>query len=186
MFLMQQNGLGICAEDKMAAGVLIDTSFFITLADSNRKHNEAARRYWRHFLESQIPIYLSTIVASEFCVKQEIPADILRCCVVLPFNWEDAQKAAKLDWKRLRPKGVERDALKDDIKIIAQAVVIDAEFVITDDQDTFFAYCKAFKDSGEVQFKPIKLEDGFDRAFFDPNGQRDFEDGLGEDTPSSK
>lgn len=66
----------------MAAGVLIDTSFFITLADSNRKHNEAARRYWRHFLESQIPIYLSTIVASEFCVKQEIPADILRCCVV--------------------------------------------------------------------------------------------------------
>lgn len=26
----------------------------------------------------------------------------------------------------------------------------------------------------------IKLEDGYDRAFFDPNGQRDFTDGLDE------
>jgi predicted nucleic acid-binding protein len=171
---------------KMAAGVLIDTSFFITLADNKRKHNETARRYWKHFLENRIPIYLSTIVVSEFCVKQEIPPDILRCCIVLPFNWEDAQRAAKLDWKRLRRAGVERDALKDDIKIIAQAAVRDAEFVITDDKDTFFAYCRSFKDSGEVQFKTIKLEDGFDRAFFDPNGQRDFQDGLGEEDPSEK
>jgi hypothetical protein len=29
-----------------------------------------------------------------------------------------------------------------------------------------------------VQFKTVKLEDGFDRAFFDANGQRDFTDGL--------
>ncbi len=105
---------------------------------------------------------------------------MLRCCVVLPFNWDDAQRAAKLDWKRLRPAGVERDALKDDIKIIAQAAVADAEFIITDDSASFYRYCKLFKEAGEVQFKAIKLEDGFDRAFFDPNGQRDFTDGLTE------
>src|SRR5688572_20030474 len=105
----------------MAAGVLLDTSYLITLADKNRPHHQTARRYWRHFLDTQIPIFLSTIVASEFCVKQEIPPEILRCCVVLPFNWDDAQKAAKLDWKRFRPEGVEREAPKDDIKIIAQA-----------------------------------------------------------------
>ena len=162
----------------MAAGVLLDTSFLITLAGRNRAHHEAARRYWRHFLESQIPMFLSTIVVSEFCIKQEIPPDVLRCCVVLPFNWDDAQLAAKLDWKRLRPAGVERDALKDDIKIIAQAARAEAEFVITDDSESFFRYCKAFKDAGEVQFKAVKLEDGFDRAFFDANGQRDFTDGL--------
>jgi len=162
----------------MAAGVLIDTSFLITLADKNRAHHQTARRYWRHFLDNQIPIFLSTIVVSEFCIKQEIPPDMLRCCVVLPFNWDDALRAAKLDWKKLRPAGVERDALKDDVKILAQAARIDAEFVITDDTESFLRYSKTFKDAGEVQFKAIKLADGFDRAFFDPNGQRDFTDGL--------
>jgi hypothetical protein len=73
----------------------------ITLADKNRAHHEAARRYWRHFLDNEIPIFLSTIVASEFSIKQEIPPEILRSCVVLPFNWDDALRAAKLDWKRL-------------------------------------------------------------------------------------
>ena len=168
----------------MAAGALLDTSFFITLADPNRAHHEAARRYWRHLLENQIPIFLSTIVVSEFCIKQEIPPDILRSCVVLPFNWDDAQRAAKLDWKRLRPAGVERDALKDDIKIIAQAAVADAEFVITDDSESFHRYCKTFKDAGDVAFKAIKLEDGFDRAFFDSNGQSDFTDQMTEENGS--
>lgn len=158
----------------MAAGVLLDTSFLITLADKNRANHETARRYWKHFLENQIPIYLSTVVVSEFCIKQEIPPDMLRCCVVVPFNWDDAQRAAKLDWKRLQPAGVKRDALKDDIKIIAQAARIDAEFVITDDTESLHRFCQTFKDAGEVQFKAIKLDDGFDRAFFDANGQRDF------------
>jgi hypothetical protein len=123
-------------------------------------------------------MFLSAVVVSEFCIKQEIPPDILRCCVVLPFNWDDAQRAAKLDWKRLQPANVERDALKDDIKIIAQAARIDAEFVITDDTRSFYRFCKTLKDAGEVQFKTIKLDDGFDRAFFDANGQRDFTDDL--------
>lgn len=161
----------------MAAGVLLDTSFLITLAGSNRERYDVARRYWRHFTENQIPIYLSTIVVSEFCVKQEIDPQILRCCVVLPFNWDDAQRAAALDWKSLRPPGVERDALKDDIKIIAQAARIDAEFAITDDAESFYRYCQTFKSAGRISFKAIKLQDGFDLSFFN-GGQRDFADGL--------
>lgn len=161
----------------MAAGVLLDTSFLITLAGRQRDHFEAARRYWRHFVEEQIPIYLSTIVVSEFCMRQEIDPQILRCCVVLPFNWDDAQLAARLDWKVLRPPGVERDALKDDIKIIAHAARIDAEFVITDDSDSFYRYCEIFRSAGKVSFRAIRLADGFDRAFFN-GGQRDFGDDL--------
>ena len=161
----------------MAAGVLLDTSFLITLAGRNRPHHEAARRYWQHFTENQIPMYLSTIVVSEFCVKQEIDPQILRCCIVLPFNWDDAQRVATLDWKPLRPPGVERDALKDDIKIIAQAARIDAEYVITDDSESFYRFCETFKTAGKVSFKAIKLADGFDLAFFN-GGQRDFTDGL--------
>ena len=165
----------------MPAGVLIDTSFLITLAGTNRANYDTARRYWRYFLENNIPVFLSTIVASEFCLKQEITPELLRCCVVLPFNWDDAQRAAKLDWKKLRPSGVAHDALKDDVKIIAQAARMDVAFVITDDSESFFRYCQNFRDAGEVQFKPIKLADGFDRAFLNPTGQRDFTDSLSEE-----
>ena len=170
----------------MAAGVVIDTSFLITLGGKSRRNYEAARRYWKHFLDTQIPIFLSTVVVSEFCIKQEIDPQILRCCVVLPFNWDDALRAAKLDSKRMRPPDVPRSAVKDDIKIIAQAAVADAEFLITDDTKSFYRYCTKFKEAGDVQFKAIKLDDGFDRAFFDPNQQRDLMDSLNdeEDTES--
>jgi hypothetical protein len=162
----------------MAAGVLIDTSFLITLAGKDRAHYDAARLYWRHFIENDIPIFLSTIVVSEFHIRQEIPPEILRCCVVLPFNWDHATFSARLDWIRTRPPGVERNALKDDIKIIAQAAVADVEFAITDDEESFCRYCRSFSEAGKIQFKTIKLADGFDRSFFDPNGQRDFTDSL--------
>lgn len=163
----------------MAAGVLIDTSFLITLAGKDRKHYDAARRYWRHFLDNEIPIYLSTIVVSEFCVKQQIPPEMLRCCVVLPFNWDHALRAARLfGLTSARPPDVPRGALKDDVKIIAQATVAEAEFVITDDTKSFYRYCKSFEDAGEIQFRTIKLEDGFDSAFFDPNRQRSFMDAF--------
>lgn len=164
----------------MSAGVVLDTSFLITLAGKDRANHQTARRYWKHFGETGIPLYLPTIVVSEFCVRQEIPAKILRACVVLPFNWDDAQKAAKLDFSRVERGGESRDALKDDVKIIAQAVVKDAAYVITDDSRSFYKFAAHFREIGQVSFRPIKLEDGFDRAFFDPNGQREFTDQFAE------
>ena len=68
----------------MPAGVLVDTSYLITLAGKSRKHHDTARRYWRHFLENQIPIFLSTIVVSEFCIKQELPRRY--CAAALYFH----------------------------------------------------------------------------------------------------
>ncbi len=158
----------------MAGGVVLDTSFLITLADRNRAHHETARRYWNYFLDNEVPIFLSTIVVSEFCMKQDIPPEMARCCITLPFNWDDALRAAKLDWKRARPSGVGRDALKDDIKIIAQATVAEAGFVITDDGESFHRYCRIFKEEGDVKFTAIKLEDGFDSSLFYHDGQREF------------
>lgn len=156
----------------MAAGVVLDTSFLITLADPTRAHHETARRYWRHFLELGIPIYLPTIVASEFCVRQEIPPDILRACVVLPFNWDDAQQAAKLDFSKVKRKDESRAALKDDLKIIAQAMVKDAALIITDDTRSFYKFARNLVTTGQAKFRVIKLEDDFDLSFFDANGQR--------------
>ncbi len=161
----------------MADGVLIDTSFLITLSDRQRPHHDSARRYWRYFLESDIPVYLSTIVVSEFCVRQEILPEMLRSCIVLPFNWDDALRTAKLhDLEHTRPPEQSRVALKDDLKLIAQAAVADAEFVITDDTRTFYRFCKSFRELGEVEFTAIKLEGGFDSSFFEPNNQKNMFD----------
>ena len=161
----------------MAAGVLLDTSFLITLADKNRPHHRDAKQYWRYFLQNNIPIYLSTIVVSEFEIKQPIGPEILRHCLLLPFNYQDAKKAASLNFDLFKPTASSRDALKDDVKLIAQACVKDVAFVITDDVETFYKYCVRLKEQGILSFKAIKLQDGFDKAFF-ANGQRDFDQQL--------
>jgi hypothetical protein len=156
----------------MAAGILLDTSFLITLADPNRAHHQAAREYWRYVTEQAIPIFLPTIVVSEFSIKQEIPPDILSACVVLPFNWDDAIQAAKLDFSKLPRGSATRDALKDDVKIIAQAIVKDAAWIITDDTRSLYKFAQGLKTAGAAKFRVIKLADGFDVASFDPQGQR--------------
>lgn len=163
----------------MAAGALLDTSFLITLSDRNRDHHQAAKRYWKHFLETQIPLFLSTIVVSEFSVKQPIGPEILRHCVVLPFNYQDALKSAELHKLRYSGAGVSRDALKDDLKLIAQAELSQAEFLITDDSETMFKFIQHLRAAGATSVKPVKLEDGFDTSMLNADGQRDFDETLG-------
>lgn len=162
----------------MAAGVVVDTSFLITLGSAGRENHATARRYWRHFAESGMPIFLSSIVVSEFHLKQKLPPEILRSCVILPFNWDDAVKAAEIDFTTLERDGATRNVIKDDVKIIAQAIVKDAAYVITDDKNSFHRYAERAKERGEACFKSISLAEGFDRSFFASDGQRDFVDAL--------
>ncbi len=151
----------------MAAGVVLDTSFLITLLDHSRAHYKTADRYWEYFAEQRFPVYLSTIVVSEFCIRQEVPPEILKNCVPLPFNWDDAIKAAKLNFSKTAREGESRDALKDDVKIIAQAIVKDAAWIITDDE-LLYKYAHRLATADNVALRPIKLKDGFDLAFFRP------------------
>ena len=159
----------------MSAGVVLDTSFLITLADPVRDHHQTAKSYWKHFLEQGITVFLPTIVVSEFCRKQEIPPDIRQSCVVLPFNWEEAIKSAEMDITLFDRQGEPRPALVDDVKIISQGIVQDAQWLITDDKKTFYRYAADLQKAGKSQCKPIKLEDGFDLSFFEPDGQRNLD-----------
>lgn len=170
----------------MSAGIVLDTSFLITLADPNRTNHQAAREYWRHVTEQGIPIFLPTIVVSEFCIKQEIPSDILRACIVLPFNWDDAIQAAALDFSKTPRGGISRDALKDDVKILAQALVKDAAWIITDDTRSLYKFAQELKTVGTAKFRTIKLDSGFDVSFFDPQGQRQFDYDDTEGVPESE
>jgi hypothetical protein len=156
----------------MPAGIVLDTSFLITLADPARRYHAEARQYWQEFLTRGIPTYLPTIVVSEFSIKQEIPPEIRRACVVLPFNWDDAIQTAKLDFTKVHRGAGNRTSVKDDVKIIAQGIVKDAAWIITDDADTLFKWAEKLKREGKSKMRPIKLEDGFDPSFLEPDGQR--------------
>ena len=62
--------------------------------------------------------------------------------------------------------------MKDDVKIIAQAMVKDAAWIITNDTRSFYKFAHQLTVAGKARFRPIKLENGFDLAFFNPSGQR--------------
>jgi len=171
----------------MGAGIVLDTSFLITLADPGRANHASAIRYWRHFMEERLPVFLPTIVVSEFCVRQPIPPEILRACIILPFNWDDAIKTAELNFKPFKTDGESRAAVKDDMKIIAQAVICDAQHMISEDAETLLRYVTSLREAGKISIRSICLRDGFDRSFFDVNGQSDFHDAFdGSETEANR
>jgi predicted nucleic acid-binding protein len=53
-------------------GALVDTSFLISLAKPGEINHAAAVQYYKGCLERQVTLYLSTIVVSEFSMKQSV------------------------------------------------------------------------------------------------------------------
>jgi hypothetical protein len=149
----------------MTCSVLLDTSFLISLVDSNRAHHAIAKHYYKYLLEQKIPLYFSAIVASEFSVKQPITDLELHNFIPLPFNIPHSIKSAEisnlLNLLGGRDNGDNRVVLKDDIKIIAQALCEKIPFILTDDAKTFYKYCERLQTSNGLNIKAIKLEDGF-------------------------
>jgi hypothetical protein len=165
----------------MADGVLLDTSFLITFATPTRRHHAVAVEYFRHFASEGIPMLVSTIVASEFHLRQAVTDLPLDAMIVLPFNLVDAMRAAELDFTLYKgTPGVTRDALKDDFKLLGQVKANDIAFVITEDDRSLYKFCWELHAKHQLTARAIKLEDGFDRSHFDPAGQHDFETKLEE------
>ena len=160
----------------MADGVLLDTSFLISFADPTRKHHAVAVQFFKHFAAEGIPMFLSTIVASEFHQKQRVTDLPLDAVIVLPFNLIDAMHAADLDFTLYKgPPGVARDALKDDFKVLGQVKAQDIAFVITEDEKSLYRFCRELREKHVLGARAIKLEDGFDTSYFDSAGQHDFD-----------
>jgi predicted nucleic acid-binding protein len=158
----------------MRNGVFLDTSYLITLADPKRDRHAVAKRYYQEFLLRKMPMAISAIVVAEFCVRQRIETLPLQQLILVPFNHEDAVIAAGLDYKRFQKSGVDRQALKDDFKIIGHAESRGFGYVITDDAETMFTYCEALRAGGHAKLRGINLQDGYTEAPFTPDGQSDF------------
>ncbi|MCB1104694.1 MAG: hypothetical protein KDK74_08190 [Cephaloticoccus sp.] len=164
--------------------MLLDTSFLISFVDPTRKHHAVAVQFFKFFASEGIPLFLSTIAAAEFHQKQPVGDLPLDAMLVLPFNLSDAMRAAELDWVRHKgAEGVPRDALKDDFKLLGQAKANDLAYVITEDATSLHKFCMELNQTRKLSTRAIKLEDGFDKSYFDPAGQHDFEESLGEPPP---
>lgn len=150
--------------------VLLDTSFLISLSDPSRINHEAAVAYYRECTRRQVPMYLSTIVISEFQVKQAINDLPLRNFVVLPFNVDHAMRCGLIIRQMARDPEDDRVRVKDDFKLLAQCDCEAISHLISEDASTLAKYLDRARETGLATTKAVLLRDGFDAAWFE-NGQ---------------
>ena len=150
--------------------ILLDTSFLIALADPGRVNHPVAKQYLVESLARSVPLYLSAIVAAEFQVKQSVNDLPLRNLIVLPFNIDHAMRTGILMRDVSRDDGDDRVAVKDDIKLIAQADCESITHVLTEDKNTLAKYLDRLCQAGSCKVRAIVLSQGFDAAWLN-NGQ---------------
>ena len=76
--------------------VLLDTSFFIRLLNEEDSLHLNALGYFRYFLEHDFIIKISTIAIAEYCVRGEVNELPLKNMLIVPFNFDHAQRAGKM------------------------------------------------------------------------------------------
>lgn len=118
-----------------------------------------------------------TIVVSEFSIKQPFSDLPLHNFTILPFNYGEAVVCGELNafYYREKLKVGQRDAVKDDLKIIAQAKEQNVAFLITEDANSMKPYCEELKKEGKLDFNVISFSEGFDVSFVNWNGQREMQ-----------
>lgn len=150
--------------------VLLDTSFLISLSDPTRQHHDAAVSYYRECARRQAAMYLSTIVVSEFQVKQAINDLPLRNFVMLPFNVDHAMRCGLVIRQMPRDVADDRVRVKDDFKLLAQCDCEAITHLISEDASTLAKYLDRARETGLASTRTVLLRDGFDEAWFE-NGQ---------------
>jgi hypothetical protein len=149
---------------------LLDTSFLISLSDPARRYHAVAMAYYKACIERQVPMLLSTIVISEFQVRQAINDLAMRNFMVLPFNIEHAMACGLLIRAQGRDPDDDRVRVKDDFKLIAQCQCDDISHVLTEDANTLAKYLDRHRSAGQIATRCVLLRDGFDASWFE-NGQ---------------
>jgi predicted nucleic acid-binding protein len=149
---------------------MLDTSFLITMSDKSRPHHDAALAYYRECTRRQVPMYLSTIVISEFQVKQAINDLPLRNFIVLPFNFDHAMRCGLIIRNLTRDVSDDRVRVKDDLKLLAQCDCETISHLISEDSSTLAKYLDRAVLSNLAPTKSILLKNGYESAWFD-NGQ---------------
>lgn len=113
---------------------------------------------------------LSTVVISEFQVRQAINDLPLRNFMVLPFNVDHAMACGLLLRAQARDPGDDRVRVKDDFKLLAQCQCEGVSHIFAEDARTLSKYVERHRVEGLVPTRCVLLRDGYDASWFE-NGQ---------------
>ncbi len=107
----------------MLNGVLLDTSFFLRFLNEGDPLFRNADGFFKHLVDHQLPMYLSTIAVAEFCVGGSIDQLPLKYVKLLPFNVEHAIRAGafRAAFRGQATAPGERTIITNDTKLFAQA-----------------------------------------------------------------
>ena len=152
--------------------MLLDTSVLISPSDPARKHRVAAQQYFKACIDRRVPMFLSSIVISEYQVRQAINDLPLRNFIVLPFNVDHAMACGLLVRASPRDAGDDRVRVKDDFKLIAQCQCDAVSHVLTEDASTLTKYMERLSAEGHLETRCILLKAGFDAAWFESGQAR--------------
>lgn len=154
------HGWNISGEEAYMNSILLDTSFCIRLLKRDDEFHKNAVDYFQHFLDKKIEMFLSTIVISEYSVKDDIANLPLRTMKIIPFDFSDGKISGEfhsiLLEKKSRIQDIDRLMVKDDCKLIAQMYTRQIEAFITKDRKSFTQI-----------FEPIQKTKGFSVELLD-------------------
>jgi len=162
--------------------VLLDTSFLITLFDDSRPHNANAKKYYQYFIENEIAMFISSIVASEYEQKGSIKGILdTNNFISSDFSMIDGIRAG--DFSRAlsgeyREGTDPRAAVKDDIKLLAQCSNNGMDYIVTDDSSTLAKYTRRLNELNKLKTQVITMND-YDISIFN-GGQMALEISLSE------
>ncbi len=141
--------------------ILLDTSFCIRLLKQDNTLHQNAYEYFQYFLEKKIEMYLSTIVVSEYSVKDDINNLPLQTLKIIPFDFFDGKVAGEfysiLNENKEHTKGFERLVIKDDCKLIAQIYNRKIDAYITKDRKSFKQFCNPLQKEMKFSIQLLDL-----------------------------
>jgi hypothetical protein len=149
--------------------VILDTSFLISLVDDSRPNHESALKFFKYFIENKIAMVLSSIVTSEFCIKQPLTDLPLANFKFLPFNIPDSYHLSHLFLDEFKGQigSHKNPSIKDDYKIASQCSFNNVKYFITEDND-LIKKLRTLKSEGKIDFQILSLSEGVDVSFAIP------------------
>ena len=144
--------------------VLLDTSFFIRLLNEEDPLHNNALGYFRYFWEHDFVIKISTIAIAEYCVRGNVSELPLKNMLIVPFNFDHAQRAGKMiaevyaEKKKRGATITPRTVVPNDTKMFAQAdVEPDINFYGTADVECKKVYKMIESAEGKLSFDFIDI-----------------------------
>lgn len=156
-----------------ASTINADTSFLIALSRDKDEWHAKACEWAEHLEKNKWTVFVSSIALSEYAVRGEIN-ELMMTGLFIPvdFNPSDARITGELfsKWKQtLAKECADKDAAKNDIKILANAIRTNASHILTADKD-MPSLCKGLG----LLLKTINFRESPCSSLTAPDGQIDF------------